>query len=810
MKLSYEWLSEYLDLNIEPKDLAEKIERTAVEVDSVKRLDYKLKKIVVGHTLKVEMHPDSDHLHIVQVDVGEEEPIQIVCGAPNIAADQDVIVAMHGSRIKDNVKIKRSKMRGVPSNGMICALQEIGFDDAVVPKDYVDGIYVFPADSGVEPGDSVMEALGMDDDVIDTDITPNRGDMFSMNGNATEIGAILNEDVTFESIVPTDSDQSDQDSNKQISVKVSDPAFAPVYKMKVINNLTVEDSPFWLQKRLMKAGIRPINNLVDVTNYIMLKYGQPLHAFDYDQLPEKTITVDKAGENVKFTTLDGEERDLRADDLLIKSGDVPVALAGVMGGMDSEISDGTKTVALEAAIFDPILVRKTARYHVLHSEAATRFERGIDFSSTDNALDEAATMMAQLGNGQISQNTVVGNEVIPEEKQIKISLVRINKVLGTDLSADEVGDIFDRLGFEYDLDEANGNFNVVAPLRRWDISIEADLLEEIARIYGYDNLPSTLPVGPTTIGSLTDTQKIIRDSRTTLEGLGLNQAMSYGLTTIDKARHFIMADGETVKVDWPMTKDHEALRMSLISGLLDDIAYNEARSVDNIALYEQGRVFKKAGENVQPTEIEHIAGAITGSLIDSSWINKDEKVDFYQMKGVVDQYLQNLNLDGAIQYRATDQYPEMHPGRTANIFIDDQYIGFVGQVHPETQKAYKISETYVFELNLSTLIVQPKVRQHYELISKFPSISRDMALLVDEDVTNQNILDVINSSKQKFLVNINLFDVYNGSHLPSGKKSLGYQLTYQDSKATLQEEVVNQEFESLVEQLKTELGVTIR
>lgn len=810
MKLSYEWLSEYLDLNIEPKDLAEKIERTAVEVDSVKRLDYKLKKIVVGHTLKVEMHPDSDHLHIVQVDVGEEEPIQIVCGAPNIAADQDVIVAMHGSRIKDNVKIKRSKMRGVPSNGMICALQEIGFDDAVVPKDYVDGIYVFPADSGVEPGDSVMEALGMDDDVIDTDITPNRGDMFSMNGNATEIGAILNEDVTFESIVPSDSDQSDQDSNEQISVKVSDPAFAPVYKMKVINNLTVEDSPFWLQKRLMKAGIRPINNLVDVTNYIMLKYGQPLHAFDYDQLPEKTITVDKAGENVKFTTLDGEERDLRADDLLIKSGDTPVALAGVMGGMDSEISDGTKTVALEAAIFDPILVRKTARYHVLHSEAATRFERGIDFSSIDNALDEAATMMAQLGNGQISQNTVVGNEVIPEEKQIKISLVRINKVLGTELSADEVGDIFDRLGFEYDLDEENGNFNVVAPLRRWDISIEADLLEEIARIYGYDNLPSTLPVGPTTIGSLTDTQKIIRDSRTTLEGLGLNQAMSYGLTTIDKARHFIMADGETVKVDWPMTKDHEALRMSLISGLLDDIAYNEARSVDNIALYEQGRVFKKAGENVQPTEIEHIAGAITGSLIDSSWINKDEKVDFYQMKGVVDKYLQNLNLDGAIQYRATDQYPEMHPGRTANIFIDDQYIGLVGQVHPETQKAYKISETYVFELNLTTLIAQPKVRQHYEMISKFPSISRDMALLVDEDVTNQNILDVINSSKQKFLVNINLFDVYNGSHLPSGKKSLGYQLTYQDSKATLQEEVVNQEFESLVEQLKTELGVTIR
>ncbi|MCI2960277.1 phenylalanine--tRNA ligase subunit beta [Pediococcus pentosaceus] len=809
MKLSYKWLSKYLELDLEPKDLAEKIERTAVEVDSVTRLDYKLKKIVVGHTLEVTEHPDSDHLHICQVDVGEEEPIQIVCGAPNIAADQDVIVALHGSRIKDNVKIKRSKMRGVPSNGMICALQEIGYPDNVVPKDYADGIYVFPADSHVKPGDSVMEALGMDDDVIDTSVTPNRGDMFSMNGNAHEIAAILDQKANFEVLKVQDEQKSADTLADQIKVEIDEQDVAPVYKLMAIENVKIAPSPFWLQTTLMKAGIRPINNVVDVTNYIMLKYGQPLHAYDLDQLKGQTISVAPAGENVKFTTLDDEKRDLRPEDLVITADGTPIAMAGVMGGMATEVSDQTQNIVIEAAIFDPIKVRKTARYHNLHSEAAMRFERGIDYSSLDDALNEAASLVADFGQGKVMSGVVVGNDTKLNPESITIALARINKILGTSLTSEEVVAIFDRLGFSTELDATKQTFKVTVPVRRWDIHIEADLLEEVARIFGYDNLPVTLPTGDPTIGQLTTEQKLMRASRTVMEGLGLTQAMSYGLTTIAKSQQFVKGDHELVKVDWPMTKDREALRMNLISGLLDDIAYNKARSVENVALYEQGRVFYGNGQ-AQPEEIEHIAGAITGSMQAKSWNEKEKPVTFFDVKGIVEQYLKNVAVAGEVSYVADHDRQGMHPGRTADVLLDGDVIGFIGQIHPTTAEEFKIKETYVFELNLTKIIHAEKKLQHYDVISKYPAITRDIAILVNKEVSNTEVLNVINETKQKNLIKVELFDVYEGKNLEKGMKSLAYQFTYQDTNDTLQEDAINDEFSKVIKNLKEKLNVTVR
>lgn len=809
MKLSYKWLSKYLELDLEPKDLAEKIERTAVEVDSVTRLDYKLKKIVVGHTLEVTEHPDSDHLHICQVDVGEEEPIQIVCGAPNIAADQDVIVALHGSRIKDNVKIKRSKMRGVPSNGMICALQEIGYPDNVVPKDYADGIYVFPADSHVKPGDSVMEALGMDDDVIDTSVTPNRGDMFSMNGNAHEIAAILDQKANFEVLKVQDEQKSADTLADQIKVEIDEQDVAPVYKLMAIENVKIAPSPFWLQTTLMKAGIRPINNVVDVTNYIMLKYGQPLHAYDLDQLKGQTISVAPAGENVKFTTLDDEKRDLRPEDLVITADGTPIAMAGVMGGMDTEVSDQTQNIVIEAAIFDPIKVRKTARYHNLHSEAAMRFERGIDYSSLDDALNEAASLVADFGQGKVMSGVVVGNDTKLNPESITITLARINKILGTSLTSEEVVAIFDRLGFSTELDATKQTFKVTVPVRRWDIHIEADLLEEVARIFGYDNLPVTLPNGDPTIGQLTTEQKLMRASRTVMEGLGLTQAMSYGLTTIAKSQQFVKGDHELVKVDWPMTKDREALRMNLISGLLDDIAYNKARSVENVALYEQGRVFYGNGQ-AQPEEIEHIAGAITGSMQAKSWNEKEKPVTFFDVKGIVEQYLKNVAVAGEVSYVADHDRQGMHPGRTADVLLDGDVIGFIGQIHPTTAEEFKIKETYVFELNLTKIIHAEKKLQHYDVISKYPAITRDIAILVNKEVSNTEVLNVINETKQKNLIKVELFDVYEGKNLEKGMKSLAYQFTYQDTNDTLQEDAINDEFSKVIKNLEEKLNVTVR
>lgn len=809
MKLSYKWLSKYLELDLEPKDLAEKIERTAVEVDSVTRLDYKLKKIVVGHTLEVTEHPDSDHLHICQVDVGEEEPIQIVCGAPNIAADQDVIVALHGSRIKDNVKIKRSKMRGVPSNGMICALQEIGYPDNVVPKDYADGIYVFPADSHVKPGDSVMEALGMDDDVIDTSVTPNRGDMFSMNGNAHEIAAILDQKANFEVLKVQDEQKSADTLADQIKVEIDEQDVAPVYKLMAIENVKIAPSPFWLQTTLMKAGIRPINNVVDVTNYIMLKYGQPLHAYDLDQLKGQTISVAPAGENVKFTTLDDEKRDLRPEDLVITADGTPIAMAGVMGGMATEVSDQTQNIVIEAAIFDPIKVRKTARYHNLHSEAAMRFERGIDYSSLDDALNEAASLVADFGQGKVMSGVVVGNDTKLNPESITITLARINKILGTSLTSEEVVAIFDRLGFSTELDATKETFKVTVPVRRWDIHIEADLLEEVARIFGYDNLPVTLPNGDPTIGQLTTEQKLMRASRTVMEGLGLTQAMSYGLTTIAKSQQFVKGDHELVKVDWPMTKDREALRMNLISGLLDDIAYNKARSVENVALYEQGRVFYGNGQ-AQPEEIEHIAGAITGSMQAKSWNEKEKPVTFFDVKGIVEQYLKNVAVAGEVSYVADHDRQGMHPGRTADVLLDGDVIGFIGQIHPTTAEEFKIKETYVFELNLTKIIHAEKKLQHYDVISKYPAITRDIAILVNKEVSNTEVLNVINETKQKNLIKVELFDVYEGKNLEKGMKSLAYQFTYQDTNDTLQEDAINDEFSKVIKNLEEKLNVTVR
>lgn len=809
MKLSYKWLSKYLELDLEPKDLAEKIERTAVEVDSVTRLDYKLKKIVVGHTLEVTEHPDSDHLHICQVDVGEEEPIQIVCGAPNIAADQDVIVALHGSRIKDNVKIKRSKMRGVPSNGMICALQEIGYPDNVVPKDYADGIYVFPADSHVKPGDSVMEALGMDDDVIDTSVTPNRGDMFSMNGNAHEIAAILDQKANFEVLKVQDEQKSADTLADQIKVEIDEQDVAPVYKLMAIENVKIAPSPFWLQTTLMKAGIRPINNVVDVTNYIMLKYGQPLHAYDLDQLKGQIISVAPAGENVKFTTLDDEKRDLRPEDLVITADGTPIAMAGVMGGMATEVSDQTQNIVIEAAIFDPIKIRKTARYHNLHSEAAMRFERGIDYSSLDDALNEAASLVADFGQGKVMSGVVVGNDTKLNPESITIALARINKILGTSLTSEEVVAIFDRLGFSTELDATKQTFKVTVPVRRWDIHIEADLLEEVARIFGYDNLPVTLPTGDPTIGQLTTEQKLMRASRTVMEGLGLTQAMSYGLTTIAKSQQFVKGDHELVKVDWPMTKDREALRMNLISGLLDDIAYNKARSVENVALYEQGRVFYGNGQ-AQPEEIEHIAGAITGSMQAKSWNEKEKPVTFFDVKGIVEQYLKNVAVAGEVSYVADHDRQGMHPGRTADVLLDGDVIGFIGQIHPTTAEEFKIKETYVFELNLTKIIHAEKKLQHYDVISKYPAITRDIAILVNKEVSNTEVLNVINETKQKNLIKVELFDVYEGKNLEKGMKSLAYQFTYQDTNDTLQEDAINDEFSKVIKNLEEKLNVTVR
>lgn len=805
MKVSYQWLQEYLDLDVAPQDLAEKIARTSVDINDVYSLSDGLKKIVVGEVVKCENHPDSDHLHVCQVDVGEEEPIQIVCGAPNVQEGKKVIVALHGARIADNQKIKRGKIRGVESNGMLCALQEIGFSDKIAPKDYEDGIYFLPDDT--KNGDPIFKYLGMDDTIIDTDVTPNRGDMLSIYGNVNDIAAFYGLKPHFKEI--TIKEEGTEKTADLLQAEINDTKIAPTYKLRVIKGVKIAESPLWLQIRLWNSGIRPVNNVVDVTNYVLLKYGQPLHSYDYDQLSGNNFGVRHANEGEKFITLDGDEQTLKANDIVVTVDDQPVALAGTMGGEGTAVSDDTTTVALEAAIFDPVMVRKQARRLDLHSESSMRFERGINSATVEIALNEAAEMIKELAGGTITAGIVTGSEALAVDTPIKLSLVKINHVLGTSLTMEQVTDIFDRLAFAYTVDD-DDQLTVIAPARRWDISLAADLYEEIARIYGYDNLPSTLPTMTRNRGGLTPRQRFIRASRHDLEGMGLTQAISYSLTTVEKAKQFqIKPLAKPMKLDFPMSSDHVATRMNIVSGLLNDIAYNVARNVDNVALYEEGRVFLPMGDE-RPVEQEHLAAAVTGQMVANSWNKKDQPADFFQLKGIVERYLKNMGIAGKITYVPTSDRQEMHPGRTADIMVDDQLVGFIGQVHPQTAKEYKIPETYVFELNLELLLAAPKIENEYTPISKYPSITRDIALLVDDDVENAIIVEAIKQKGGAYLKDIHLFDVYAGSHLPAGKKSLAYTLTYQDDKGTLTEDQVNTAFDKVTAYLQDKVDAEIR
>jgi phenylalanyl-tRNA synthetase beta chain len=805
MNVSYQWLSEYLDLTgISPEDLADRMSRTGIEVEDVFVPETGLKKMVVGHAVKVDDHPDSDHLHVCQVDIGEEDLSQIVCGAPNIATGQKVIVALPGSRITGNTKIKKSKMRGQVSNGMICSLSELGFSEKVVPKKYADGIYVLPEEA--VPGDSVFSYLAMDDAILDLSITPNRADALSMRGVAHEVGAIYDRTPVFKDVSLTE--MENEKIADYIEVAVEDKKDTPFYSMRIIKGVKIGESPMWLQTKLMNAGIRPLNNVVDITNYILLEYGQPLHAFDYDRLASKQIFVRRAATYEKLETLDNETRQLTKETIVITNGEKPVALAGVMGGLGTEIKADTVNIALEAALFEPVAIRKTAKELNLRSESSSRYEKGINHGTILTASAHAAALITELAGGSVVKGAAVVSDLTVKDVVVTITLEKLNRSLGTTIETDEVLAIFHRLGFE--VTENNGLFEVYIPPRRWDISIEADLLEEVARIYGYDNLPSTLPIIESTPGKLDDKQRIIRHTRHYLEGAGLSQAISYVLTTPEKAKQFLMRESNYTQMDLPMSEDRSTLRMNLISGLLDDVHYNTARKNTDVALYEIGRVFYQATDGLLPVEEEHFAGVLTGSLIESNWQEKAEKVDFFNLKGILEGLFETYGLTETLTFVTDKDREGMHPGRTAAIHLGEQPIGFIGQLHPLMAKEYDIKETYVFELNLHPIIEGEKHPTIYAGIPKYPGMTRDMALLVDETTTNQELTELIYKKGGKYLRQVRLFDLYQGDKIEAGKKSLAYTLAYLNPQDTLIEEEVTKAFEKVTQALVEQFDAVIR
>ncbi|WNC07330.1 phenylalanine--tRNA ligase subunit beta [Staphylococcus aureus] len=800
MLISNEWLKEYVTIDDSVSNLAERITRTGIEVDDLIDYTKDIKNLVVGFVKSKEKHPDADKLNVCQVDIGEDEPVQIVCGAPNVDAGQYVIVAKVGGRLPGGIKIKRAKLRGERSEGMICSLQEIGISSNYIPKSFESGIYVFS--EAQVPGTDALQALYLDDQVMEFDLTPNRADALSMIGTAYEVAALYNTKMTKPE---TTSNELELSANDELTVTIENEDKVPYYSARVVHDVTIEPSPIWMQARLIKAGIRPINNVVDISNYVLLEYGQPLHMFDQDAIGSQQIVVRQANEGEKMTTLDDTERELLTSDIVITNGQTPIALAGVMGGDFSEVKEQTSNIVIEGAIFDPVSIRHTSRRLNLRSESSSRFEKGIATEFVDEAVDRACYLLQTYANGKVLKDRVSSGELGAFITRIDITADKINRTIGFDLSQNDIVTIFNQLGFDTEIND--DVITVLVPSRRKDITIKEDLIEEVARIYGYDDIPSTLPVfDKVTSGQLTDRQYKTRMVKEVLEGAGLDQAITYSLVSKEDATAFSMQQRQTIDLLMPMSEAHASLRQSLLPHLIEAASYNVARKNKDVKLFEIGNVFFANGEGELPDQVEYLSGILTGDYVVNQWQGKKETVDFYLAKGVVDRVSEKLNLE--FSYRRAD-IDGLHPGRTAEILLENKVVGFIGELHPILAADNDLKRTYVFELNFDALMAVSVGYINYQPIPRFPGMSRDIALEVDQNIPAADLLSTIHAHGGNILKDTLVFDVYQGEHLEKGKKSIAIRLNYLDTEETLTDERVSK-VQAEIEAALIEQGAVIR
>lgn len=800
MLISNEWLKEYVTIDDSVSNLAERITRTGIEVDDLIDYTKDIKNLVVGFVKSKEKHPDADKLNVCQVDIGEDEPVQIVCGAPNVDAGQYVIVAKVGGRLPGGIKIKRAKLRGERSEGMICSLQEIGISSNYIPKSFESGIYVF-SESQV-PGTDALQALYLDDQVMEFDLTPNRADALSMIGTAYEVAALYNTKMTKPE---TTSNELELSANDELTVTIENEDKVPYYSARVVHDVTIEPSPIWMQARLIKADIRPINNVVDISNYVLLEYGQPLHMFDQDAIGSQQIVVRQANEGEKMTTLDDTERELLTSDIVITNGQTPIALAGVMGGDFSEVKEHTSNIVIEGAIFDSVSIRHTSRRLNLRSESSSRFEKGIATEFVDEAVDRACYLLQTYANGKVLKDRVSSGELGAFITPIDITADKINRTIGFDLSQNDIVTIFNQLGFDTEIND--DVITVQVPSRRKDITIKEDLIEEVARIYGYDDIPSTLPVfEKVTSGQLTDRQYKTRMVKEVLEGAGLDQAITYSLVSKEDATAFAMQQRQTIDLLMPMSEAHASLRQSLLPHLIEAASYNVARKNKDVKLFEIGNVFFANGEGELPDQVEYLSGILTGDYVVNQWQGKKETVDFYLAKGVVDRVAEKLNLE--FSYRRAD-IDGLHPGRTAEILLENKVVGFIGELHPTLAADNDLKRTYVFELNFDALMAVSVGYINYQPIPRFPGMSRDIALEVNQNIPAADLLSTIHAHGGNILKDTLVFDVYQGEHLEKGKKSIAIRLNYLDTEETLTDERVSK-VQAEIEAALIKQGAVIR
>ncbi len=772
MKVKLDWLNELVDISgLTTEEIVNKLSLYSTEIEGVEKVLFGT-NLVIGHVLTCVDHPDSDHLHVCTVDVGEEV-LQIVCGAPNIKAGMYVIVAKVGAELPGDFKIKKSKIRGIESFGMICSLQELGLEKKYVPEEYAEGIYYFVKD--VKPGDNPLEKLYFNDDVLELGLTPNRADLLSMLGVAYEVSAVFEREMKALEYSYTE-DGEDNNVNLRLDTEK-----CSLYYAKVIKDIKIKKSPDWLISRLIAFGIRPINNAVDITNYILALFGQPLHAFDYNKLGN-TIVVRNAYDKEEMITLDNNKRVLETTDIVITDGVKPVAVAGVMGGLGTSVDENTKDILIEAAIFDPQSIRDTYKRLDLRSEAAIRYEKGIDPLRTKLALDYTCYLYQTLCEAKISKGVTVCKNSESAEKQIQITPEYISKYLGVEISKEEIINIVKRLKFEI-----SDDLVITVPTRRTDISIKADMVEEIGRIYGYEKLPLTLPKS-SLAGELTKAQKNRKALRKSLITLGLTESVNLSLRENNNEFTYLFdKDAEDIKLLMPISNERNVLRRNLVPSLLENVSYVFNRKQKNVAFFEVGKVYYQVNEEY--VEEEHLAIAMSGLLSSTLWQGKVEAVDFFTLKGVLNTALQAIGVEA--KYEKIDvTMEEMHPLRTAKISYNNKVVGFIGMLHPKYAQANSLQNVYVAEVNIHELIREEKAIKHYVPVSKVPSVERDLAIVVKKDVFSGDIVNTIYSVDKKLISDVKIFDLYVGDKINEDEKSLAFKIVF-TSNETLTDEVIN-------------------
>ena len=809
MRTSLKWIKDLVPgiEDLTPQEYLDAMTLSGSKGEYYVELDKNLENIVIGQILKIEKHPDADKLVICQVNVGQEEPVQIVTGAPNVFEGAVVPVVLAGGKVagghdgstppEEGIKIKKGKLRGVPSNGMMCSIEELGSSRDMYPDAPENGIYIFKNREDIKPGDNAVKALGLDDAVIEYEITSNRVDCFSILGIAREAAVTFDKPFCPPVVEPTG---NDEDVNDFISVEVKDTELCPRYTARVVKNIKVGPSPEWMQRRLAAQGIRPINNIVDITNYVMEEYGQPMHAYDLSTIAGQKIIVRRAEDNEKFVTLDGQERTLDSSMLMICDAEKPVGIAGIMGGENSMITDDVDAILFEAACFDGTNIRLSGKKLGMRTDAQSKFEKGLDPNNASAAIDRACQLIEVLGCGEVVGGMVDVYGKVKEPHEIPFQPERINRLLGTDLSAEQMLGYFKSLELEYDADR-----NVmIIPTFRQDLLGTADLAEEVARFYGYSNIPSTLPSGESTSGKVSFKHRVEDVAKETAEFCGFSEGMTFSFESpkvFDKLR--LDADDplrQAITIANPQGEDYSIMKTTPLNGMLVSLARNFNRRNKDVKLYEMAKIYLP--KSLPLTEYADERVQFTLGFYGEG--------DFFTMKGVVEEFLERAGMHDIVDYDPNAGKNFLHPGRQANIIYQGKVIGYMGEVHPEVCENYDMkTRAYIAVLDMPFITEMATFDRHFKGIAKHPAVNRDISMVVKKDILVGQIEKVIREKGGHHLENYHLFDIYEGSQIKPGYKSVAYSITFRANDRTLEEKDITAAMDKIIAGLE-DLGIELR